>query len=63
MKIRLSINSDVDDDDEERAELVASIVQEESRKFTSALADRLEAEGVTDVEFLSIEDSEDEPED
>lgn len=58
MKIKLSVNTEVLDDNEELADRVAGIVQAEARKFTAALVDRLEAEGVTNVEFESFDDSE-----
>jgi hypothetical protein len=52
MKIRTTIRVDVDaDGDEELEERVLDLAQEEVMKYSAALADRLEAEGIEDVEI------------
>jgi hypothetical protein len=52
MKIRTTIRVDVDaDGDEELEERVLDLAQEEIMKYSAALADRLEAEGIEDVEI------------
>ena len=52
MKITTTIRIDVDaGGDEELEEEVLDLAQEEVMKFSAALADRLEAEGIEDVEI------------
>jgi hypothetical protein len=51
MKLNLSIQIDVEDADDDVAEQVASIAEEEGRKYVAALTDRLEEEGVTGVQI------------
>ncbi len=46
--VRLDIDSDGDDELEQR---VLSLAQEEILKYSAALADRLEQEGIADVEI------------
>jgi len=52
MKIRTTIRIDVDaGGDEELEERVLDLAQEEVMKFSASLADRLEADGIEDVEI------------
>jgi hypothetical protein len=46
--IRLDVDADGDADLEER---ILDIAQQEAMKYSAAVADRLEAEGITDVEI------------
>ena len=52
MKITTTIRVDVDaGGDEELEERILDLAQEEVMKYSAALADRLEAEGIEDVEI------------
>jgi hypothetical protein len=52
------VRVDVEDEDDDLAEYVAGVVQEEARKFAAAAANRLELEGVSGIEMV-VEDSDD----
>lgn len=57
MKIDLKIAIDVDaDGDEEVEERALELAAEEGRKYAAALTDRLEAEGVTNIQVRLDED-------
>jgi hypothetical protein len=52
MKLRTTIRLDVDaEGDTELEERILDIAQQEAMKYSAAVADRLEAEGITDVEI------------
>lgn len=52
MRITTTIRIDVDaDGDEEIEERILDLAQAEVMKYSAALADRLEAEGIEDVEI------------
>jgi hypothetical protein len=52
MRLRTTIKLDVDaDGDTELEERILDIAQEEAMKYSAAVADRLEAEGIRDVEI------------
>ena len=51
MKITTSISINVEGEDEELRERVLDLAQEEIMRFSAALADRLEEEGIEDVEI------------
>ena len=52
MRLRTTIRLDVDaDGDTELEERILDIAQEEAMKYSAADADRLEAEGISDVEI------------
>ena len=52
MKITTTIRVDVDaGGDEELEERILDLAQEEVLRYSAALADRLEAEGIADVEI------------
>lgn len=52
MRITSTIRIDVDaDGDDELEERILDLAQEEVMKYSAALADRLEAEGIEDVEI------------
>jgi hypothetical protein len=52
MRLRTTIRLDVDaDGDTELEERILDIAQEEAMKYSAAVADRLEAEGISDVEI------------
>jgi hypothetical protein len=52
MKLSTTIRLDVDaDGDNELEERILDIAQQEAMKYSAAVADRLEAEGITDVEI------------
>ena len=52
MRFRTTIRLDVDaDGDTELEERILDIAQEEAMKYSAAVADRLEAEGISDVEI------------
>ena len=57
MKITTSISVHVEGDDEEQRERVLDLAQEEVMRFSAALADRLEEEGIEGVE-IAIEGDE-----
>ena len=50
MKITTAISIEVEDAEEETRERVLGLAQEEILRFSAALADRLEEEGIEDVE-------------
>lgn len=52
MKLDLTIDANVEDagGDEAVEERVLDITMEEGRRFAAALTDRLEAEGITDIQ-------------
>jgi ferritin-like protein len=51
MKITTAISVHVEGDDEEQRERVLDLAQEEVLRFSAALADRLEEEGIEGVEI------------
>ena len=51
MKITTAISIQVDEEDEEQRERVLDLAQQEVMRFSAALADRLEAEGIEGVEI------------
>ena len=51
MKITTSISIEVESEDEDTRERVLDLAQQEVMRFSAALADRLEAEGIEDVEI------------
>lgn len=53
LKLNLTINADVEDESGDQAveERVLDIAMEEGRKFAAALTDRLEAEGIDDIQI------------
>ena len=52
MRLSTTIRLDVDaDGDSELEERILDIAQQEVMKYSAAVADRLEAEGITDVEI------------
>ena len=51
MKITTAISIQVEGEDEEQRERVLDLAQQEVMRFSAALADRLEAEGIEDVEI------------
>jgi hypothetical protein len=51
MKITTAISIQVEGDDEEQRERVLDLAQQEVMRFSAALADRLEEEGIEDVEI------------
>ena len=51
MKITTAISIQVEGDDEEQRERVLDLAQQEVMRFSAALADRLEAEGIEGVEI------------
>ena len=52
MRLRTTIRLDVDAaGDTELEERILDIAQEEAMKYSAAVADRLEAEGISDVEI------------
>jgi hypothetical protein len=52
MRLRTTIKVDVDaEGDTELEERVLDIAQQEAMRYSAAMADRLEAEGLTDVEI------------
>ena len=51
MKITTAISIEVESEDEDTRERVLDLAQEEVMRFSAALADRLEAEGIEDVEI------------
>ena len=51
MKITTAISIEVEDAGEETRERVLGLAQEEILRFSAALADRLEEEGIEDVEI------------
>ena len=51
MKITTAISIEVEDAGEETRERVLELAQEEILRFSAALADRLEEEGIEDVEI------------
>ena len=57
MKITTAIRVHVEDDDEEQRERVLDLAQEEVLRFSAALANRLEEEGIEGVE-IAIEGDE-----
>ena len=58
MELKIWISFDVDTGDEEVDAQIFEIAAEEARKFTAALADRLEDEGVESVRISLNEDDE-----
>jgi hypothetical protein len=53
MRLRTTIKVDVDaEGDTELEERILDIAQQEAMKYSAAMADRLEAEGITDVEIV-----------
>lgn len=50
MKLNLAVKIDVDAEDDDVAERIADIAQEEARKFAAALIQRLDDEGIDDIE-------------
>lgn len=51
MKLTTAISIEVQGEDEELRERVLEVAQEEVMRFSAALADRLEEEGIEDVEI------------
>ena len=51
MKITTAISIQVEGEDEEQRERVLDLAQQEVMRFSAALADRLEAEGIENVEI------------
>ena len=51
MKITTAISIEVHDAEQETRERVLGLAQEEILRFSAALADRLEEEGIEDVEI------------
>jgi ferritin-like protein len=51
MKITTAISINVEGEDEELRERVLELAQQEVMRFSAALADRLEEEGIEDVEI------------
>ena len=51
MKITTAISIEVEGAEEETRERVLALAQEEILRFSAALADRLEEEGIEDVEI------------
>ena len=51
MKITTSISINVEGEDEALRERVLELAQQEVMRFSAALADRLEEEGIEDVEI------------
>jgi hypothetical protein len=51
MKITTSISIEVESEDEDTRERVLDLAQQEVMRFSAALADRLEADGIEDVEI------------
>ena len=51
MKITTSISIEVESEDEDTRERVFDFAQQEVMRFSAALADRLEADGIEDVEI------------
>jgi hypothetical protein len=51
MKITTSISIEVESEDEDTRERVFDLAQQEVMRFSAALADRLEADGIEDVEI------------
>lgn len=57
MKLSMDINVDVSDTTPDVEELVLDIAMQEARKFSAALTDRLEQEGVKDIQ-ISVNENE-----
>ena len=51
MRITTAISINVEGEDEELRERVLELAQQEVMRFSAALADRLEEEGIEDVEI------------
>ena len=51
MKITTSISIEVESEDEDTRERVLDLAQQEVMRFSAALADRLESDGIEDVEI------------
>jgi len=52
MKLTTQVHIEIDSDgDDELRERIRAITQEEVMRYSAAVADRLEAEGITDVEI------------
>ena len=58
MKIELEVSYKIDGDDDEKNDIAAEIVDEESAKFVAHLLDVLEARGLSNIEVsLEVDDA------